>query len=378
MVYIKNAKIYTGTGKVIEGTIFIKNGKFADIGSTINIPEGARVVDVNSKIITPGLIDVHSHLGLTEQGIGQDGQDVNETSSASTPQVNAIDGINPADTGFEDARRFGVTTVQVMPGSANVIGGEMVVVKTVGKVVDEMIVKNPSGLKAATGENPKRVYGSKGKMPTTRMGLAARLRENLIEAQNYIEDRKTNTCGRDLGLENIAKVLRKEIPLRVHAHRADDIATVLRIKKEFGINLTIEHCTEGHQIADFIAQHDVRVSVGPTMSPRSKTELSDKGWNTILTLSEAGIPVSITTDHPVIAIEHLMTSAILAVKNGFSEGKALEAITLNAAKHIGVEDRVGSIEKGKDADFVIWNGDPFDLRSTIETTYIEGKVVYQK
>ncbi|MBO1910319.1 amidohydrolase family protein, partial [Microvirga sp. 3-52] len=156
------------------------------------------------------------------------------------------------------------------------------------------------------------------------------------------------------------------------------IATVLRIKKEFGINLTIEHCTEGHQIADFIAQHDVRVSVGPTMSPRSKTELSDKGWNTILTLSEAGIPVSITTDHPVIAIEHLMTSAILAVKNGFSEGKALEAITLNAAKHIGVEDRVGSIEKGKDADFVIWNGDPFDLRSTIETTYIEGKVVYQK
>ena len=378
MLYIQNAMIYTGTGKVIEGIIFVKDGKFVEVGATIEIPEGAEVVNANGKIITPGLIDVHSHLGVERARNRSRGQDVNETSSESTPQVSAIDGINPGDTGFEDARRFGVTTVQIMPGSANVIGGEMVVLKTVGHVVDEMIVKNPSGLKAATGENPKRVYGSKGKMPTTRMGLAARLRENLIEAQNYIEDRKANKCGRDLGLENIAKVLRKEIPLRVHAHRADDIATVLRIKKEFDIHITIEHCTEGHLIADFIAQHDVRVSVGPTMSPRSKTELSDKGWHTILALSEAGIPVSITTDHPVIAIEHLMTSAILAVKNGFSEDKALEAITLNAAKHIGVEDRVGSIEKGKDADFVIWNGDPFDLRSTIETTYIEGKGVYQK
>lgn len=378
MLYIKNAKIFTGTGEVIEGSFYVEDGKFAAVGASVDIPEGANVIDVGGKIVTPGLIDVHTHLGVHEEGLGRTGQDINETSSESTPQVSAIDGINPQESGFADARRFGVTTVQIMPGSANIIGGEMLVVKTYGKVVDEMIVKNPSGLKAATGENPKMVYGSKGKMPTTRMGVAARLREKLIEAQNYIENRKQGKCGRDLGLENIAKVLRKEIPLRVHAHRADDIATVLRIKREFDIDMTIEHCTEGHKIADFIAQHNVRVSVGPTMSTRSKTELADKGWHTILALAEAGIPVSLTTDHPVVGIEHLMTSAILAVKNGFPEEKALEAITLNAAKHLGVEDRVGSIEPGKDADFVIWNGDPFDLRSTIAATYIEGKPVYER
>ena len=378
MLFIKNAKIYTGAGEVVEGSFSVENGKFSTIGTSIDIPEGAEVVDAGGKIVTPGLIDVHTHLGVHEEGLGRTGQDINETSSESTPQVSAIDGINPQESGFADARRFGVTTVQIMPGSANVIGGEMLVVKTFGKVVDEMIVKNPSGLKAATGENPKMVYGSKGKMPTTRMGVAARLREKLIEAQNYLEKREEKKCGRDLGLENIAKVLRKEIPLRVHAHRADDIATVLRIKREFDIDLTIEHCTEGHQIADFIAQHDVRVSVGPTMSTRSKTELANKGWHTIIALADAGIPVSITTDHPVVGIEHLMTSAILAVKNGFTEEKALEAITLNAAKHLGVEDRVGSIEQGKDADFVIWNGEPFDLRSTIAATYIEGKPVYER
>ncbi|MDS9471922.1 amidohydrolase [Sporosarcina pasteurii] len=378
MLYIKNAKILTGTGDVVEGNFTVKDGKFEAIGSSVIIPEGAQCIDVSGKIITPGLIDVHTHLGVYEEGIGQEGHDFNETSSESTPQVRAIDGINPQEKGFEDARSFGVTTVQVMPGSANVIGGEMLVVKTVGNVVDEMIVKNPSGLKAATGENPKRFYGSKGKMPTTRMGLAARLREKLIEAQNYMNKRQKNECDRDLGLEHIAKVLNKEIPLRVHAHRADDIATVLRIQREFNIRLTIEHCTEGHQIADFIAKHDVRVSVGPTMSTRSKIELADKGWHTIVALANEGIPVSITTDHPVVGIEHLMTSAILAVKNGLTEEQALEAITLNAAKHIGVEDRVGSIEVGKDADFVVWNGDPFDLRSTVEATYIDGNKVYQK
>lgn len=378
MLHIKNAKILAGTGEVIEGNLTIKDGKFQEIGPTVAVPTDANTIDANGKIVTPGLIDVHTHLGVHEEGVGQEGHDFNETSSESTPQVRAIDGINPQERGFEDARQFGVTTVQIMPGSANVIGGEMLVVKTVGKVVDEMIVKNPSGLKAATGENPKRFYGSKGKMPTTRMGVAARLREKLIEAQNYMIKRENNECDRDLGLEHIAKVLKREIPLRVHAHRADDIATVLRIQKEFGIQLTIEHCTEGHQIADFIAKHDVRVSVGPTMSTRSKQELKDKGWHTIVALANVGIPVSITTDHPVVGIEHLMTSAILAVKNGLTEQQALEAITLNAAKHIGVEDRVGSIESGKDADFVIWNGDPFDLRSTVEATYIDGVKVYQK
>lgn len=379
MLFIQNAKIYTGTNEVIEGNFVVQNGRFTAIGHVEDVPSNAEVIDVKGKIITPGLIDVHTHLGVHEEGVGQPGQDFNETSDACTPEVRALDGINPNERGFEDARRFGITTVQIMPGSANVIGGEMVVLKTVGNVVDEMVVKAPSGLKAAMGENPKRVHGGKGKMPTTRMGVAALLRKNLIAAQNYIEKRDKGDCARDLGLEQIAKVLKKEIPLRVHAHRADDIVTVLRIQKEFGILLTIEHCTEGHQIIEFLKTHpDLRVSVGPTMSTRSKQELNDKGWHTIKALSDAGIPVSITTDHPVIGIEHLMTSAILAVKNGLSEQRALEAITLNAAKHLGVEELVGSIEIGKDADFVIWNGDPFDLRSTVEATYINGKKVFQQ
>lgn len=378
MFYIRNAVIWTGAGESVEGHFSVEDGKFFEIGRDVTIPSDAKVVDLAGKIVTPGLIDVHTHLGVHEAGIGQPGQDFNETSSESTPEVRAIDGVNPQEKGFEDARQFGITTVQIMPGSANVIGGEMLVVKTVGNIVDEMIVKNPSGLKAAMGENPKRFHGSKGKMPTTRMGVAARLREKLIEAQNYLDKREKNECGRDLGLEHLGKVLQKEIPLRVHAHRADDILTALRIRNEFDIPMTIEHCTEGHQIAEFIAKQNVRVSVGPTMSTRSKQELADKGWHTIVALANAGIPISITTDHPVVGIEHLMTSAILAVKNGLTERQALEAITLNAAKHIGVEERVGSIEVGKDADFVVWNGDPFDLRSSVSTTYINGEVVYSE
>lgn len=378
MLVIKNAKIYTGVGLIIEGHFQVIEGKFGVISTDDKLMQCENSIDVKGKIITPGFIDVHTHLGINQEGVGQAGHDFNETSSESTPQVNAIDGINMRDKGFEDARRAGVTTVQIMPGSANVIGGEMVVVKTYGTIVDEAIVRNPSGLKAATGENPKVFHGGKDKMPKTRMGIAARLREKFIEGQEYIRQREEGTCGLNLGLENIAKVLRKEIPLRVHAHRADDIATVLRIQREFDIDVTIEHCTEGHLLADFIAQHPVRVSVGPTMATRPKIELAEQDWITVTKLNDAGIPISLTTDHPVISIEHLLTSAILAIKNGLSEEKALEAITLNAAKHLGLEDRVGSIESGKDADFVIWNGDPFDLRSTIETTFIDGKPVYQR
>lgn len=372
---ITNVSGVDGTGKTLnDATILIKDGKFTSIG-TSSIPDGYEIIDASGTYFTPGLIDVHTHLGVHEEGIGKEGHDFNETSAAATPQVRAIDGINPLDRGFEDARRSGVTTVQVMPGSANVIGGEMCVLKTTGTIVDDMVIRNPSGLKAATGENPKRFHGDKGRMPTTRMGIAAILREKFIEAQTYMEDRKAGKAARNLGLEHIEKVLNKEIPLRVHAHRADDIVTVLRLKKEFDIDLTIEHCTEGHQIAPFIAKHDIRVSVGPTMTPRSKIELADKGWNTLLALAEESVPFSITTDHPVIAIEHLMTSAILAVKYGLPEEEALKAITLNAAKHLGVDDRVGSVEVGKDADFVLWTGNPFDLRNKAVQTYINGEIV---
>ena len=219
-----------------------------------------------------------------------------------------------------------------------------------------MVIKSPSGMKAATGENAKRFHGVKGKMPVTRMGVAALIREKLIETQNYINNENKE---RKLNLENMAKVIKKEIPLRVHAHRADDILTVLRIKREFDIDVTIEHCTEGHHIAEYIAKHDVPVLVGPTMSTRSKVELKDKGWSTIKVLLDAGISCSIATDHPVVGIEYLVTSAIHAIKNGITEQQALQAITSNAAKHLGVDDRVGSIAPNKDADFVIWSGNPF-------------------
>lgn len=373
MLAITNAIIYDGKGNRFEDQdLIIENGKFAKLVPASEIPDFYHVIDAQGKVLTPGLIDVHTHLGISEEGVGLEGADYNETSSSVTPSLRAIDGINPMEIGFEDARKSGVTTAQIMPGSANVIGGEMVILKTAGNIVDEMVVKSPSGMKAALGENPKRFHGGKGRMPVTRMGVAAQLREKLIEAQNYLHKEEKE---RKLDLENLAKVLKKEIPLRVHAHRADDILTALRIKREFDIDMTIEHCTEGHKIAAFIAKHDVKVSVGPTMSTRSKVELKDKGWTTIKTLMDAGIACSLTTDHPVVGIDYLVTSAVHAIRNGLSEQEALQTITLNAAKHLGIEDRVGSIEPGKDADFVIWSGSPFDLLSKAERVYIEGAEV---
>ncbi|BAQ10023.1 amidohydrolase [Bacillus sp. OxB-1] len=375
MLFIQNALFYIGTGKKLEGHMEVVDGKISRIGKEISPTSTAKILDAKGKIITPGLIDVHTHLGINQEGVGQAGHDFNEASSEVTPQVNVIDAINMKDQGIEDARRSGVTTVQIMPGSANVIGGEMVVIKTAGSIVDDCIVRNPSGLKAAVGENPKKYHNNRVQ---TRMGIAARIREKLVEAQYYMEQRQKGKCRPDLGLENIAKVLRKEIPLRVHAHRADDISTVLRIQKEFDIEITIEHCTEGHHIADLLAKRNIQVSVGPTMSTRPKLELAEQGWNTLTALEKAGVSISLTTDHPVISIEHLMTSAILANKNGLTEQQALQAITLNAAHHLNLAYRIGSLEQGKDADFVIWNGDPFDLRTSVAATFIDGKPVYEK
>jgi imidazolonepropionase-like amidohydrolase len=382
---ITNARVYTITKGIIEnGTVLVNEGKIAGVGSPIDIPADYQLIDAKGQVLTPGLIDVHTHLGVYEEIIGKAGADGNELTDPVTSQVRALDAINPADRGFRDAYQGGITCAQVMPGSGNVIGGEMVTVKTFGRIVDEMIVTKNSGMKIAFGENPKRVYGDKGKMPASRMGTAAVLRETLIKAQNYM--RKIEQAGgdesklpdRDLKLEIVVKALKREIQVRAHAHRADDIVTALRIADEFNLDITIEHCTEGHKIADYIADKKVRVSVGPTLSNRSKIELAEKGFHTIVELTKAGVPVSITTDHPVVPIETLTIAAAVAVREGVEEHVALEGITITAAKHLGIEDRVGSIEVGKDADLVLWSGHPFDYLSQVQFTLIDGKMVFER
>jgi len=385
LIAIVNGKIKTITNGTIEnGTILVEGKIIKAIGTDVEIPKDAEIIDVKGKWITPGLLDEHTHLGIYEESIGWAGNDVNEMTDPSTPHIRALDAINPFDRGLRDAYEGGITTVQVMPGSANVIGGEMSVIKTYGRIVDEMVVRKLSGVKTAFGENPKRVYGDKKQMPSTRMGTAAVLRDNLIKAQNYLRKLELGELNadklpdRDLKMEVLVKVLKKEIPLRAHAHRADDIITAVRIKEEFDIDMTIEHCTEGHKIVDFLAEKGIRVAIGPTMSNRSKIELEDKGWHTLVALNKANVPISIISDHPVVPIEYLPLFAAIAVREGLDEEAAWRAITINPALHMGVSERVGSLEVGKDADIVVWSGDPFEVKTKVLYTMINGEIVYQR
>lgn len=372
-----NGTVLDGTGQTFEqGTVLVNGDKIIAVGNHIDLPSEAAVVDCSGKFITPGFIDVHTHLGVHESGFGAEGHDFNETSEPVTPHIRALDGINPREKGFEDARQHGVTTVQIMPGSANVIGGEMVVLKTAGQIVDDMLLRSPSGMKGAYGENPKRVYGDKKVSPITRMGIAALMRQAFMNAQDYLRKKESGELKeRNLRMEQLIPVLRREIPFRTHAHRADDILTSLRIAKEFNIDVTIEHCTEGHHIAERLAEAGVMVSVGPTMSTRSKVELADKGYHTLLALEKYDVPFAITTDHPVIGIEYLTTQAATAVKFGLRESSALKALTSQAARHLGVNNRVGSLEADKDADIVIWSHHPFHAYTKVEETIINGKTV---
>ncbi|MDQ0207988.1 amidohydrolase [Alkalicoccobacillus murimartini] len=374
-----NARVWTGEQYIEKTTILVNQTEIVEIGEDISVPSDAEVIDLEGKFVTPGLIDVHTHLGVHSEGLGNAGHDFNETSEASTPYIRSLDGLNPQDNGFAEAIKHGVTTVQVLPGSANVIGGEIVAVKTVGTVADQMVIKSPSGMKAALGENPKRIHGSKGKAAVTRMGVAGLLRQELMRAEDYNESLINKTVHtRDLGMEQLAKVIRKEIPLRVHAHRADDIVTIIRIKKEFDIDITIEHCTEGHLLIDFLVENPVPIAVGPTMSAKSKQELANKAWDTMVLFEENNIPFAITTDHPVITIDHLLTTVKTAVNHGLSEETALRAITSQAAIHIGLEDKVGSLKPGLDADLVIWTESPFNLMAKVEQTIIKGETVYSQ
>ncbi|NLJ74555.1 MAG: amidohydrolase [Firmicutes bacterium] len=381
MLAIKNAKLYTIVNGVQKGTVLIDDdGKIAAIGD-VEIPEGTQIIDGEGKVLMPGMIDAHGHAGVYEEALGWEGSDGNEAVDPVTPHLRALDGINPHDEGIKEALAGGVTAMCVVPGSANVIGGQGVVIHMYGNTVDEMVI-GEGGLKIAFGENPKRVYSGQKKSPSTRMATAAVLRENLVKAQNYmakLEKAKTDpdkAPERDLKMEVLARVLRREIPVRAHAHRADDIITALRIADEFNLDITIEHCTEGHKIVNELSKRNVRATVGPTMTNRSKVELKGRSFATLKALWEGGIEFSITMDHPVLPVNYLPIAAALAVKAGLPREEALKAITLNPAKILRIDDRYGSIEPGKMGDLVLWSGDPLDIMSEVEKVFIHGKVVY--
>lgn len=385
MIFIKNAKIYTMAQEIIEnGCILVENGKIKEIGTDLVAPLDAKVIDAEGKNVFPGFIDAHCHIGMWEEGIGFEGADGNEMSDPVTPHMRAIDAINPMDEAFENAVKGGVTTAATGPGSANVIGGVFSVIKLHGDRVDDMIVKETLAMKCAFGENPKRVYAEKKVTPTTRMGTAAKLRETLAKAVEYNQkkdaasDDLSKMPAYDMKLEAMLPVVRGEIPLKAHAHRADDIFTSIRIAKEFGVKLTLEHCTEGHLIAEHLAKEGYPAIVGPSFGNKSKFELNQKTFDTPKVMVEAGCKIAIMTDSPVIPLEYLPMCAALAHKAGLDEMEALKAITINAAEILEVSDRLGSLEVGKDADIVIWNGHPFDLQATVDHALINGQVVYSK
>ncbi len=377
---IKNGIIHDAVKtRPYKADIQIRDGKILKIAQGIRADKNEKTIDVEGKDIYPGFVDAHSHLGLDGYGIGFEGQDYNEMNDIVSPQLRGIDSFNPMDPTVRQAMEAGVTCVGTGPGSANVLGGTFFAVKTFGKCVDDMILKDPIAMKCAFGENPKRVYREKGNY--ARMSTAAKLREYLSKAKEYME--KKEAAGDDIfkrpaydsKLEALIPVLKKEIPLKAHAHQANDILTAIRIAREFDIRLTLEHVTEGHLIADILARYDYPCAVGPTLSHASKFELQNKTWKTPAILCEKGLNVSIITDAPVIPQQHLAMCAAIAMKNGLKEEDALKAITINPARHLGVDDRVGSLEPGKDADILVFSESPFAAGVCPDMVFINGKKV---
>jgi imidazolonepropionase-like amidohydrolase len=393
------------------GTVLLADGKIeAVLRPGTAVPPGSRVVDAAGKWVLPGLIDAHTHLGAYEDGTGWAGMDTNELTGPNQAQVRVVDAINPADIGFRDAIAGGVLAVNVQPGSGNPVGGQTAAIRCWGRMVEDMVLRAPSGMKSALGENPKRNYGNRNETPATRLGTASVIRSALVSAANYLAEQAAGqgqggggAAGgsgvpegqggggaaegrgaadapppkRDLRLESLAMALRREIPWRQHCHRADDIATGLRIAAEFGTDLVIDHGTEAHLIADVIAAAGVPVVIGPLLSARSKVELRNRSMASPAVLVAAGVTIAITTDHPVVPIHFLVHSATFAVKEGLSPAAALRAVTINPARIMGVADRLGSITPGKDADLVIWSGDPLDVMSRAERAFIAGREVYR-
>ena len=374
VLLIQNGLLHTMCApKPVRADLLTRDGRIRQIAPNIIPTDEMTVVDAAGLHVWPGLIDAHSHIGLSPEKLTPQGDPTNESTAPVTPCMRAIDGIDPMDSAFHNALAAGVTCVMAGPGSANPIGGQFALIKTHGRCVDEMIVRAPAAIKIAFGENPMTCYGANGNMPSTRMGVASLIREALFDAQQYFaaENRDkdfTKECWREL--------FEGRIPLKAHVHRADDIFTAIRIAKEFRLGLTLDHCTEGHLIAEKIAQSGFPAIVGPSLASRSKDEVRLSDFKTPGVLQRAGILVALTTDHPVSRIQHLPLCAALAAKEGWDEYHAMRAITIDAARVCRAADRLGSLEEGKDADFTLWNGSPLDVRSRAEAVFIGGRQVW--
>ncbi|MHA1135737.1 MAG: amidohydrolase [Candidatus Thorarchaeota archaeon] len=391
MKAIINATIFCPVNGLIKGGTILYDKKIKEIGKTVTIPKGTKTIDAEGKFVVPGFIDAHTHQGLFDGSIGWAGADGNEMTKPVTPEMRGIDSFNPDEPSLKEVLIGGVTCINTGPGSGNVISGEAFVIKPTGAaVVDEMIVKAPSGLKVAFGENPKRVHGTEKRTPSTRMGVASLLRKALVDAINHkrelqayldkAEEAKKkgetppNPPKRDLGLETLIKVINREIPIHAHAHRADDIATVIRIAKEFDIDVVLIHCTEGHKIPKLVAKSKFPAVIGPTIMWTSKPETREKGFKTAVDLNKAGVKVCLQTDS-LTPMNYFPILPMNVIKEGMSREDALKCVTINPAEALRIDDLVGSLEPGKDADIVLWSGDPFEFYSKVEQVFINGSKI---
>jgi imidazolonepropionase-like amidohydrolase len=378
----KNGNVFPISSDPFIGDVLVEDGKIKAVGTLDDKVERDTTIDLKGKCLLPGFVDAHSHIGLYEEGVGMAyAADGNEMTDPITPHVRALDAFNPADPAIKRALKGGVTTVMILPGSANVIGGQGAIVKLNPSNVDEMVVKAPAGMKMAFGENPKRVYGEQKKTPTTRLGVAAIARDFFMKVQDYMAEKaEAKKEGKPFTKRNSKYeigelVLSKQIPARIHAHRADDILTAIRIAEEFDFNFVIEHGTEGYKIVDVLRKKKVRVVAGPLLTFRTKYELKDMTMEALKILNENGILASLMCDHPVIPLEYSSIQAASALRYGAKEEDLLKMLTINPATILGMEKRIGTIEEGKDADLVVWTGHPFDMHSTVDAVYIEGKKV---
>ena len=388
MHVIKNATLYT-MNKINgeNGYVAFEYGKISEVGRTFDPSrfKDASITDAQGKIVTPGLVDPHCHIGIMEEGIQFEGNDANEMTNPVTPELRGLDSVYPKDTAFKYTRESGITTVVTGPGSANAIGGTFTALKTVGNTVDEMMLREEVSMKMALGENPKRVYSAKQKAPATRMATAALIREWLMKARDYHEQMKRYLNDEedakkptfDMKLHSLSRVF-EGLQVKIHAHRSDDIMTAIRIAKEFDLDMSVEHATEAYLIPESIKKSGVPLILGPTLGHASKYELVNKSFESGAILEKAGVPFAIMTDHPVVTTESTLIQAALYIKHGLSVITAMEAITINAAKINGIDDRVGSLENGKDADIVIWDNDLFNIMTRPEKVFIEGRSVHEK